>query len=297
MRAGRRTIALLLALLLSAGLLASAAHATAPDAEGRKTALRAVVKRALAECQVPGAAVGVWTPKGDWSLITGRADVASGRPVARDDRFAIRSITKSFVVTLILQLDADGRLSLDDPIARFVPGVPRGDKIKLRNLANMTSGVFNYTTDPSFLEALGRNPRRQWQPAELLGYALRHPLNFAPGTAYEYSKSNTLLLGEVVERVTGRSIAQVLQRRILDPLHLDSVRYLTGPNIPPPSARGYQGLDAHGRPDVVDLNATAFGAAGAMASTLDDLHRWGVALVNGRLLPPACSASALSPAP
>ena len=77
-----------------------------------------------------------------------------------------------------------------------------------------------------------------------------------------------------------------MQRRILDPLHLDFVRYLTGPNIPPPSgARGYQGLDAHGRPDVVDLNATAFGAAGAMASTLDDLHRWGVALVHSPTAP------------
>ena len=191
------------------GTAASATHATAPDAEGRKTALRAVVKRALAECQVAGGAVGVWTPKGDWSLITGRADVASGRKVARDDRFAIRSITKSFVVTLILQLDADGRLSLDDPIARYVPGVPQGGRIKLRNLADIPAARTQLYHRPELSrEALGRNPRRQWQPAELIGYALRHPLNFAPGTAYEYSNTNTVLLGEVVERVTGRSVAQ-----------------------------------------------------------------------------------------
>jgi D-alanyl-D-alanine carboxypeptidase len=235
---------------------------------------------------VPGAAIGVWTPRGRWSIVTGQADVASGRPVRRDDRFAIRSITKSFVVTLILQLAADGRLSLDDPIARYYPDVPGGRRITLRNLANMTSGLFNYTTDPDFLEALGADPLRSWRTAELLAFALRRPLNFAPGTAYEYSNTNTLLLGEVVEHVTQRRLPRVLQDRILDRLGLGSVRYLTGSTIPPPSVRGYQGVDASGRPDRAVFNITAFGAAGSMASTLGDLRRWGVALAEGSLLPP-----------
>jgi D-alanyl-D-alanine carboxypeptidase len=180
-RAAILTMRMLVAALPLALLAATPNPARAADMDvaERKRALRAVVERALEECRVPGAAVAVRTPIGRWSIATGLADVATGRHVRRVDRFAIRSITKSFVVTLILQLAADGKLSLDNPISRYYPGVPQGAKIKLRHLANMTSGIFEYQKDPQFLQALGDDPRRRWATAELIGFAVRRPLNFA----------------------------------------------------------------------------------------------------------------------
>ena len=253
--------------------------------QSRRGAIEALIDRALKECQVPGVVVGLWTSGGRWVAARGLADVESGRPIRLRDRLGIRSITKSFTVTLILQLAAEGRLRLDQPVARYVDGVPNGRKITLRNLANMTSGLFDYTKDPGFGAALSGDPLREWTTDELLAFSFRHPVNFQPGTAYGYSNSNTLVLGEVIERITGRSFDDVLDARILKPLGLGSTFYFTGNRIPLPAARGYQGVDAAGDPDEVIVSFTGLGTAGAMVSRLDNLQRWGAALVEGGLLP------------
>jgi D-alanyl-D-alanine carboxypeptidase len=198
-------------------------------------------------------------------------------------------------VTLVLQLvaNSNGSLSLDDPVARYLADltdVPNGEAITLRELANMTSGLFNYTADPAFQQAIGGDPTRAWTVDELLDFALHSPshppTNFPPGQQYQYSNTNTLLLGKLVERLTGQPFAQVLNEQILTPLALDSTTYLTGTELPPPAASGYQGTDADGAPDRVVVSATGFSFAGAMSSVLRDLRRWGVALAEGSLLPP-----------
>ncbi len=252
---------------------------------GRRTAIEALIDRALKECQVPGVVVGLWTPGSHWVAAHGLADVDDERPIRRRDRLGIRSITKSFTVTLVLQLAAEERLKLDHPVARYIEGVPNGRKITLRHLANMTSGLFDYTRDPRFGEELTADPLRPWTATELLAFSFRHPVNFQPGTAYEYSNTNTILLGEVIERVTGRRFEEVLNGRILRPLDLGSTFYFSGSRIPLPAARGYQGVDDAGEPDEVIVSFTGLGPAGAMVSRLDDLRRWGAVLVEGDLLP------------
>jgi D-alanyl-D-alanine carboxypeptidase len=258
---------------------------------GQSPQLEAVVSAAMEEFGIPGAAVGIWTSSGHWTMAAGLADVAAKRPVKLRDHFAIRSITKSFTVTIVLQLVAgsNGAVSLDDPIAKYLQGVPNGRDITLRELANMTSGLYNYSQDPAFQQAVGTDPTRTWMTDELLAFAFNdqsHPaINFPPGTQYEYSNTNTLLLGKLVELLTGRRFEDELQERILTPLQLDATSFLTGTAVPPPAATGYQGLTEDALPNPVEVSFSALGVAGAMASTLHDLGRWGRALADGSLVP------------
>jgi D-alanyl-D-alanine carboxypeptidase len=266
-----------------AALPSFASAGTLPEAPQ----LEAVVASALQTYAIPGAAIGVWTPSGHWESVTGLADVASLTPTRRNDRFAIRSITKSFTVTLVLQLVAcsNGAISLDDPIGKYLKGVPDGDTITLRELANMTSGLFNYTASKPFQQALIADLARAWTPDELLSYAFEEPVNFAPGSRFEYSNTNTLLLGQFIEAVTGKPFDEVLAEKILHPLDLSATDFLSGTTLPPPSARGYQGETEDGQPDDIVINLSSLSFAGAMATNLHDLARWGRVLTQGTLLP------------
>jgi D-alanyl-D-alanine carboxypeptidase len=272
---------------LAAGLILSLLdhdQAAAADLAALGPQFRDVIERTLRQCQVPGALVGVFSGNRSWTAAFGLADVARGRPVRRHDRFAIRSVTKSFVATEVLRLVAQGRVGLDDPIARYYRGVPDGDRITLRDLAGMTSGLFDYVKDGAFVAQLGADPLHRWTDSELIAFALAHPVRFRPGAEYEYSNTNTLLLGQVIARVTGRRVGPALEGGILGPLGLDGTLYLYGSRTPAPRALGYQGF-TDGRLDETEISFTGLGASGAMVSTLDDLKRWGEVLVEGALLP------------
>lgn len=278
------TTATMWAALPGVGLASSGELSQAPQ-------LQALVMSALQEFGVPGVAIGVWTPGGSWTMTAGLADVASGRPVRRPDHFGIRSVTKSFTVTLMLQCVASshGAISLDDPIGKYLPNIPNGQTITLRELANMTSGLYNYTRSPAFGEALQADPTRSWTTDGLLALAFddpsHSPIDFQPGTQYEYSNTNTLVLGKLVEVLTGQPFAEVLAERILLPLELGSTSFVTGTKLPRPAVNGYQGTNDDGVPDNVVISSSGLGFAGAIASTLDDLADWGAALAEGSLLP------------
>ena len=224
---------------VAAFLIMGIANASrAGEALNQAPQLQAAVSAALEEFAVPGAAVGLWTPNGHWTATIGLGNVAVQRPVTRRDHFATRSITKSFVVTLVLQLVAQsaGSISLDDPIARYLPGIPNGGKITLRELANMTSGLYDYTRDPALGQAFQEDPKREWTTDELLAFAFNSPshppIDFDPGTRYEYANTNTLVLGKFIEAVTSKAFNDVPREQILSPLDLDSTFYLTGTQLP-----------------------------------------------------------------
>lgn len=188
--------------------------------------------------------------------------------------------------TLILQLVADGKLSLDDPVSKYVKGVPNGDEITIRELGSMTSGLADYTKDPAFQKLLIADLGRRWTDEELLSYALDAKPNFAPGTAFEYSNTNTVLLGQVVEKITGRYFAEGLRNGVFTPLGLDSTFYPDDGVVPNPTPIGYQ-LDSETNELVpVSLNMTALGPSGGAASTVYDLYFWGEALADGSLITP-----------
>ena len=128
-------------------------------------------------------------------------------PPRADTHFRIASNTKTMTAAVIVQLAQEGKLSLDDPVSKYVPGVPNGDNITIAELLEMRSGLYNYTDAPELSASLDRDPTKVWTPDELLAIAFAHPPNFPPGTAYEYNNTNYALLGLIAEKVDGKPLA------------------------------------------------------------------------------------------
>ncbi len=265
-----------------------------PDA--LQASLQQALDQTMATYGVPGAAVGVWVPgKGAWIKAAGMADRETNAPVTKDMTWPLRSITKSFTVTLILQLADAGKLSLDDTIDKYVSGVTGGASITLRQLAGMSSGNADYVGE-AFIKDFQADPNKIFTLDELNSYALGKPANFAPGTRRIYTNSNTNLLGAVIEKVTGQSFKDVLGMRILKPLGLKSTYYLVDARQwPEPHAVGYEPVDGVLTPE--PLNLSIYGPAGSMVSTLDDAFVWAEALATGRLLAPATQGERLKGGP
>ena len=251
----------------------------------RHARFQAVIDQALEKSHVPGAAVIVDADGDSWVSLTGVSDVESAARIASRDRFSYRSITKSMVVTVILQFAAANLLKLDDPVAKWVPGVPGGDRITLRELAGMRSGLPNYSATEAYRAAVKADPAHTFTDTELLGFAFAEQPHFIPGARYEYSHTNTVVLGQVIQAISGEDWAQAIAEHVTGPLHLTSVSYPGGGGIPSPAASGY--LIVSGEPaEVQHPAASRYGAAGGLAGSLVDLDRWGQALGSGELLTP-----------
>jgi D-alanyl-D-alanine carboxypeptidase len=230
------------------------------------------------------------------------------RRLAPGDQFRIGSNTKTVVATLVLQLVAQHRVDLADSVEKWLPGlVPNGGAITVRMLLNHTSGLFNYVNDIDVLRAFIGQDTRQWTPRELLAAAVKHDPLFAPGQEYSYSNTGYVVLGLILERATGHSVAELIQQRIAEPLGLRNT-YLAPPDDFAKLAHGYEPDAAHIAPllppgtppglefagpdrgDFVDttrINDSTEWAAGGMVSTAVDWARFQRALLSGRLLPPA----------
>ncbi|GAU70860.1 D-stereospecific peptide hydrolase precursor [Streptomyces sp. NBRC 110611] len=237
--------------------------------------------------------------KGDTTqyVHAGVGSLATKVPADPKARFRIGSNTKAFTATVLLQLESEHRLSLDDTVARWLPGAVGangydGSKITLRQLLNHTSGLPEYagSVDVSVPYVLNTDPRRPWPPQTLVNIALKqHKPNSAPGQKFGYSNTNYVLAGMVIKAVTGNDAATEIKQRIIEPLGLRDTTFPTSdPALYGTYLRGYMyplvGVLIR---DVTASNVQVFGPAGAMVSTQDDLAAFGRALLTGRLLPPA----------
>jgi D-alanyl-D-alanine carboxypeptidase len=234
---------------------------------------------------VPGAVLLVRDGNRTIRLASGYSVVA-GRVRARpDDRFRIGSVTKTFVSTVVLQLVGEGKLALDDTVERVLPGGLRGgDGITVRELLQQTSGLHDYLADQRiFRPYLNGNLRYVWTPSGLLAVANGHKPNFRPGARWEYSNTNYLVLGLIVEAVTGNSLASELKRRVFDRVGLRSTTFDTQPTIAGRHMHGYYRLNKQ-LTDFSRLSPSAAWSAGAIVSTADDVARFYRALLAGRLL-------------
>jgi D-alanyl-D-alanine carboxypeptidase len=289
MRCRRRAV--LAAVVAAVSALASPGPAGAQPSLDRAVAQRldAAVDQAMRTANVPGAIVGIWGSEGVYVRAFGVADMATGA-VMRPDFFSrIGSVTKTFTVTGVLQLADQGRINLDDPIANYLYGIPGGDEITLRQLARMQSGLYNYTATAEFDQALDADPYRHFAPQELLDWAFAQPEVFAPGAGFDYSNTNTILLGLVVERVTGQSLPDYLRDHIFTPLGMTHTSLPTTNSFPDPHAEGY--TDQTGPvTTATDWDPSWEWAAGGMISTLDDLRIWAPAVATGKLLSPDIQA-------
>ncbi|MCX5152350.1 beta-lactamase family protein [Streptomyces sp. NBC_00320] len=261
--------------------------------------LDAAIRQVMRQTKVPGVTVGLWAPgKGSYVKTFGVADKATGAPMTTGLHVRIGSETKTFTVTALLQLVDRHKVGLDDPIGTYVPGVPNGNRITLRELAGMRSGLFNYTLDENFNKKLEADPERSFTTRQLLGYAFEHPVQFAPGAKFDYSNTNLILLGLVVEKVTGRPLHEVITKDVLAPAGLRRTVFPTSAAMPVPYAHGYTDQTASGKiEDATGWNPSWAWAAGEMVSDLEDLRSWARTLATGRLLTPATQAERLKTTP
>lgn len=246
--------------------------------------LDAAVQKSIHQANIPGATVGIWTPgQPGYVRSFGVADKSTGGKMAPGMYIRIGSETKTFTVTGLLQLADRGKVGLDDPIGKYIRGVPDGNGITLRQLAQMRSGLFNYSDDPAFFKALTSNPQASFTPRQLLAYSFRHPVMFRPGRKFYYSNTNLVLLGLVVEKESGQHLGDYVKQHILDPAGMKHTLFPTGNEFPTPHAQGYTWQAENGKEaDSADWNPSWGWAAGAMISTLDDLRIWAGTVATGR---------------
>jgi D-alanyl-D-alanine carboxypeptidase len=249
----------------------------------------------------PGAAARVRDEHRVTQAVSGVADLRSGRRMRPGLNYRVGSLTKPFVATVVLQLVAEGRLSLQDTVERWLPGIlPYGDQVTIRQLLNHTSGIPDNVIEPLvILYTLPGGRARAWTPRELVALIADQPLMFPPGTAFAYSNTDYVLAGMIVETATGKTLGQEVTRRIIRPLRLhDTFFPVNRPDIPGPNPRGYSlpfNQETGPLLDFTVYNPSFAWGAGNLISDLADLERFFRALLGGRLLPPRLLAAMTTP--
>ncbi|MEV5506296.1 serine hydrolase domain-containing protein [Streptomyces orinoci] len=296
-----RTTTAVTTLLAATVLAATAAPAVAAQAHHRsvdRTALQRALDR-LAADGVPGAVAEVRDEHGVWSGSAGREDLRSRQRPSADDRFRAGSVTKSLVATVVLQLVAEKKIGLDDRIDRYLPGLIPADhygrQITVRQLLHHTSGL------PDFLDVLRNRLMGEWHGdftklrtehythRQLVSMALTLPSEFKPGEKgkWEYSNTNYVVLGLLVERVTGHSLGQQVDQRVIRPLHLKNTSMPATSRIDGRHLHGYQRFPRPTDPfaDITEYDPNVFWGPGNVVSNAHDLNTFYRALMGGKLLP------------
>ncbi|PFY80618.1 serine hydrolase domain-containing protein [Bacillus toyonensis] len=225
-----------------------------------------------------------------WGYAAGVADLSTKKPMKTDFRFRIASVTKTFTATVVLQLAGENRLNLDDSIEKWLLGVIQGNgydgnQITIRQILNHTSGIVEYARSKEI--DFFTNTKKSFTAEELVKIGLSMPPEFAPGKGWSYSNTGYVLLGILIEKVTGNSYAEEIENRIIEPLELSNT-FLPGNSSVIPGtkhARGYLQPDgASELKDVTYYNPSIGSSAGDMISTADDLNKFFSSLLGGKLL-------------
>ncbi|MFF0305925.1 serine hydrolase domain-containing protein [Streptosporangium sp. NPDC004379] len=280
-----RTVAIALAVTAFLGAAAPAHATTRPRddlAEVRRT-LDGIVAAGA-----PGVLARVDDDEGAWIGTGGVADLTTRAPMPPQARFRVASLTKSVVATVVLQLVQEGKVRLDDPIAALLPGLIRdGDRVTVRRLLNHTGGLADYMEHAEFADP-GHYARRAYRPERLVAYAeqVERP---EPG-AFHYSNAGYIVLGMLVEKVTGHTLSAEVDRRILGPARMTrSYLPVTDPRIHGPHATGYylpEGADTDGLRPLTRIDPSWAWAAFGLVSDGRDVNRFYRALFGGRLIGP-----------
>ncbi|HET6274493.1 MAG TPA: serine hydrolase domain-containing protein [Candidatus Cybelea sp.] len=294
-------------LLLGVALLGAGTSPTGALRPISLTALQTLVDATARELLVPGALVLLRTPQGEYTAAYGTTQLGKRTRPEIDTYFRIASNTKTMTAAIIVQLAQEGKLRFNDAVSKYVAGVPNGDHITISELLEMRSGLYNYLESPKIAATADRDMSKVWSPAELLAIAFAHKPNFAPGAEYEYSNTNYILLGVIIEKIEGKSLAEEMRVRLFEPLGLRHTEL--PPNdvtaLPKPYSHGYLYGSASvaftGAPpyspavkaaaragtllptDFTNLNTTFGWAAGGAVSNAADCATWITALVSGRV--------------
>jgi len=237
-----------------------------------------------------------------WGHAAGIADLRTKKTMKTDFRFRIGSVTKTFTATVLLQLAGENRLNLDDSIEKWLPGVIQGNgydgkQITIRQILNHTSGIADYTQSKD-VDLM--NPTKSYTAEEIVKIGIALPPDFAPGKSWSYSNTGYVILGILIEKVTGNSYAEEIENRIIEPLKLSDT-FLPGNSSVIPGtkhARGYVQLgEASGLSDITYYNPSIASSAGDMISSADDLNKFFSYLLKGKLLKEQQLKQMLTPVP
>ena len=280
-----------LPLVMASG--AALAQPAPPEAADFKAEADAILNAAY-PADGPGAAV-IVTRGGDVLYAAGRglADVEKRRPITPDTAFRLGSIVKQFTAAVILQLVAEGKMSLDDPISRFFPDWPQpGAKATVRQLLNHSSGIQDFSKIPGWI---AKNRLRPHSTADLVALARSLPAKSEPGQRWEYNNTGYIILGAIVEKVTGKAWHEALAERITAPLGLRSFAHVLPGDATRPAALGYTEEDGRQQPVQLSHMSVAH-AAGGLQGSVNDMARWANALHHGRVVTPALYREMIRPA-
>ncbi|MEU4536827.1 serine hydrolase domain-containing protein [Streptosporangium sp. NPDC023825] len=259
-----------------------------------------------------GVSLRVHDERGEWAGSAGVAELGQAAEPPVDGHVRIGSNTKTFTATVVLQLVAEGKVGLDTPVDDHLPEFGLDRRITVRMLLQHTSGVFNFTgeyfEDGTFAPGIPATPAgKEWvdgrfttyRPEELVRLALSKPARFEPGADWSYSNTNYVLARLLIEKITGRPVAEEMQRLILGPLGLTgTVQPTTRTDVPEPHAHAYYRYEEDGQTRTVDVtrqNPSWISSGGDMISTTRDLHTFISALMGGRLLPADLLAEMCTP--
>jgi D-alanyl-D-alanine carboxypeptidase len=290
----------LAAVAITATVLTGPARAGAAPAAGHQATQDAI--EAAVAAGVPGITAEARDGDGVWKSAAGVGNLQTGEPRGKNDRFRLGHLTSTFVATVLLQMEAEKKLSLDDTVESHLPGLVTGNgndgrTITVRQLLNHTSGLFDYFADNAYVQTyvLGNGylqHRYDTMPHnKRVEVALSHPPTFAPGARHGFSNTNDILAALVLEKVGGRPYEDEVRKRIIEPLGLKATSNPgTSSQLPQPSSRGYSKLFFDTQPDRIDdvteMNGSQNWGNGDIISSADDLNRFYGALMRGKLLPP-----------
>lgn len=206
----------------------------------------------------------------------GMADIKNKISNGKDTTFTIFSVTKQFTSMAIMMLEERGSLSVNDTVSRYIPGFKGGDKITIHNLLSMTSGIGDYVElNPDY---------REYSVEELIAKVKKEPINFKAGTKFDYSNSNYVILGYIIEKVSGLKYGEFLKQNIFTPLKMSNTAYDPSDKERKNKANGYITIGKYSASDSNKLNMSYLNACGGMYSTVEDLFKWSQALNTEKLV-------------
>jgi len=289
----KNAILLFVSILMGSALLTISCkkdNSDPSESEVIESNIRALLDSVVDNTQVPGIVAGVWAPNEGIDLVytPGVSNIETHEPLSADMIFRIGSNTKTFVITVMLQLVDEGLISLDDPLSDYLPDFPRADEVTLEMLANMRSGIFCYMdlVDEFWMKVLFEDPTMYWPTDELIGLGADHDYYFDPDSDIHYSNTNTIIIGKIIEMVTGVSLESNIKTRITDELNLTNTVYLSqGNEIPGNHSLAYYYGEYDADYECSELfDVSGFGAAGSAVSNIYDLKTYVEALVMGDFL-------------
>jgi len=232
----------------------------------------------ISQKKVPGLIISINAPQKRLRYLRakGSADLFTHKPMNFSNLYRTGSLTKTFTGTIILELIEEGKLKLNDKISSYLPELPYSEIVSVKQILNMTSGYYEYSMDEYYKSEFSKNPLKKWQPIELVNIALSHPLNFIPGTKWDYSNTNTIIAGLIIEKITSNSFKTEIENRIIKRYGLSNTFFPDDANMPTGKqyCHGYNS-NINGIEDVSSSYDPSFAwAAGSLITNINDISVW-----------------------